>query len=375
MMKSTTRNLAILLTLALLLSGGAGCSRELPATSVAPETVRDIDTQLVQRASMPSYYEAMGTIRPLQSAQVAAQVMGNIVRINVREGDRVSKGQLLGVIDDSQTRSSLDRATAGQNAAQQEIAAADAEFTLAESTLNRYQDLFDKKSVSPHEFDEVKTRYEAAKARREMVRAARAGAEAAVSQARASQSFTQLRAPFSGVVTAKLAEAGNLASPGTPIFVIEDTSSFRLETAVDESGLSFIHLGEVVPVAVDALGVTQLTGKVVQVLPTADSASRTFLVKIELPKNATIRSGLFGRARFPSGTREGLAVPQTALVERGGMQAVYVLGTDQVASLRYVAPGRIDGKGIEILSGLDGGERIVVAPGAHELNGKKIEVR
>jgi RND family efflux transporter MFP subunit len=374
-MMTAIRKLSILLILSLLLLAGAACSREQSATSVAPETARDIDTVVVQRASAPSYYEAVGTVRPVQSATVAAQVMGNLVRVTAREGDRVSRGQLLAVIDDSQARASLDRATAGQNAAQQEIAAADADYSLAESTLKRYQDLFDKKSVSPHEFDEIKTRYEAAKARREMVRAANSGAEAAVAQARTTQSFTQLRSPYSGIVTAKLAETGNLVSPGTPVFVIEDTSSFRLEATVDESGLGFVHPGETVPVVLDAVGSNQLTGKVVQVLPAADPASRTFLVKIELPKGAAIRSGLFGRGRFPSGTREGLTVPVTAVVNRGSMQAVYVLGADQVASLRYITVGRPDEKSVDVLSGLDSGERIVIAPGTRELNGKKIEVR
>lgn len=374
-MMTAIRRLSTLLMLSLLLLAGAACSGERSATTVAPETVRDINTLVVQRASAPSYYEAMGTVRPVQSATVAAQVMGNLVRVSAREGDRVSRGQLLAAIDDSQARASLDRATAGQNAAQQEIAAADADYSLAESTLKRYQDLFGKKSVSPHEFDEIKTRYEAAKARREMVRAANTGAEAAVVQARTTQSFTQLRSPYSGIVTAKLAETGNLVSPGTPVFVIEDTSSFRLEATVDESGSAFVHPGEAVPVVLDALGSTQLTGKVVQVLPAADPASRTFLVKIELPKSAAIRSGLFGRARFASGTHEGLTVPTTAVVNRGSMQAVYVLGADQVASLRYITVGRPDDKSVDVLSGLDSGERIVVAPGARELNGKKIEVR
>ena len=373
-MKNIVGNLVILLTLTLVVLASSACSRERTSTA-SPEAVREIDSLVVQRAKIPSYYEAMGTVRPVQSAQIAAQVMGNIVRINVGEGDRVSKGQLLAVIDDSQTRPSLDRATAGQSAAQQEIAAADADFALTESTLKRYQDLFDKKSVSPHEFDEVKTRYEAAKARRDMVRAANAGAQAAVAQARSNQSFTQLRSPFTGVVTAKLAEVGNLASPGTPILVVEDANGFRLETNVDERGLQFVHTGETIPVSLDALGATQLNGKVVQILPSADPASRTFLVKVELPRDTAIRSGLFGRVRFPSGRREGMVIPQTALVQRGTMQAVYVLGADQVASLRYVTVGQPEGKSVEILSGLDGGERIVVTPGARELNGRKIEVR
>ena len=176
----------------------------------------------------------------------------------------------------------------------------------------------------------MKTRYEAAKARRDLARANSAASQAAVAQARTSNGFTLIRAPFAGVVTAKLAEIGNLASPGMPVFTVEDTNTFQLETTVDERGLASVRLGESIPVTVDALGEKSLNGKVVQVLPAADVASRTFLVKIMLPNDAAVRSGLFGRARFPLGPREALAVPASALVRRASMQAVYVLGADQV---------------------------------------------
>jgi len=353
----------------------AGCNDEKKVEAVTTETVGALPTVTVERATLPSYYEAVGTVRPAQSAQLASQVMGSLIRVNVREGDRVSRGQVLAVVDDSQTRASVERASAGQSAAQQEIAAAEANYALAESTQKRYQTLYEKKSVSPHEFDEVNSRLQAARARLEAARAGRAGADAAFAQARTSQGFTQVRAPFAGIVTAKLSETGNLAAPGTPLFVIEDTSSFRLEATVDEGGISAVRLGQSVPVMLDAIGNQPITGKVAQILPAADPASRTFVVKIQLPKGPAVRSGLFGRARFPVGSREGLRVPSTAIVARGSMQAVYVLGSDQIASLRYVTLGQPEGNSIEVLSGLDTGERIVSEPGNRELNGKKIEVR
>ncbi len=373
-MKTLIQRTAFVLGSAAILLAAMACSSEKQAATPAPETVRDLQVVTVQSSTLPSYYEAVGTVRPAQSAQLSAQVIGNIVRLNVREGDRVGQGQVLAIIDDSQTRAAVDRATAGRTASQQEIAAADADFALAESTLKRYQDLFDKKSVSPHEFDEVKTRYEATKARRDMARAGSAGADAALAQARNAQGFTQVRAPFAGVVTAKLADTGMLAAPGTPIFTVEDSSTFRLEATVDERGIAAVHLGESVPVIIDAPG-KSLTGKVVQILPAADASSRSFIVKVELPKDAAVRSGLFGRARFPLGTRQALAIPQTAIVKRGTMQGVYVLGADQVASLRYVSLGSPADANVEVLSGIDSGERIVSAPGQRELNGKKIEVR
>ncbi len=369
------RIVAASLTLVPLAFFTAACSSEKTAAPASPETVRDIQVVTVQRGTLPLTYDAVGTVRPVQSAQIAAQTMGNIIRINVREGDHVSRGQVLAVIDDSQSKAGLDRATAGQNAADQEIAAAEAEYALAESTLKRYQTLFDRKSVSPHEFDEVKTRYEAAKARKAQALAGKSGAEAAVTQARTSLGYTQVRAPFDGVVIAKLAETGNLASPGVPLFVVEDGSKFRLEATVDEQSMGAVKLGQTVPVRVDSLGGKSFDGKVVQIVPAADASSRSFLVKVELPKDPAIRSGLFGRAQFPVGSREGLPVPKPAVIQRGSMQAVYVLGPDQIASLRYITLGDQIADKFEVLSGLETGERVVANPGNRELNGKRVEVR
>ena len=110
-------------------------------------------------------------------------------------------------------------------AAEKEVSAADSDLALAESTLKRYQQLYEKKSVSPQEFDEIKARYQSAEARRDMARAGQAQANAALTQARTTLGYTQIRAPFSGVVTDKKADAGTLASPGMPIFTLEDTRS------------------------------------------------------------------------------------------------------------------------------------------------------
>jgi len=357
----------------LLLSAACTGKKELPKS--APEAVREVTLVTVQRRQMPSYYEAIGTVRPIQSAQIAAQLMGNIIAMNVREGDRVRRGQVLAVIDDSQTRAALDRALAGQRASAQELVAANSDFALAESTLKRYQVLQDKKSVSPHEFEEVSARCEAAKARREMAQANIAGAEAAVAQARTAQGYSFVRAPFPGVITAKLAETGNLASPGVPIYTLEDSTAFRLEVTVDERNMAAVRLGATVPVSLDAVGNETFEGRIVQMLPSADASSRTFLVKVEVPKNPSIHAGLFGRARFSTGSREGYSLPKSAIVNRGSLQAVYAIGSDQVASLRYVTLGQSSGDQLEVLSGLENGDRIVAAPGDRELNGKKIEVR
>lgn len=352
--------------------GLSGCSNERRTQAAAPETVSNVSMIVAQKTTVQDWLEAVGTVRAAQTSQVASQTFGNITEIRVHEGDHVVSGQVLATIDDSQPRAALEQATAAVNAAEREVAAADSSFVLAEATLKRYQPLYEKKSVSPQEFDEIKARYQSAEARRDMARAGQAQANAALTQARTSLGYTQVRAPFAGLVTEKKADAGTLASPGMPIFTIEDTRSYRLEAAVDESDIRVVHVAQSVPVLLDALGNTEPSGKVAQIVPAADAASRSFLVKIQLRTDARLRSGLFGRARFSRGERSALMVPLTAITERGQLQGLYVVGLNRIAELRYVTLGQTAGQQVEVLSGLQEGEKIVAAPGNHELGGKQI---
>ncbi len=192
---------ALLLLLVVFFSA---CSSEKAAAPAAPETVSGIPIFTAQRATVPDYLEATGTVRAADSAQLSSQMMGTITHVNVHEGDRVRRGEVLISIDAAQSKAAYQSATAGVQASEQNIAAADADYSLAESTLRRYQMLYDKKSVSPQEFDEVKTRLAAAKARRDAAHAGRAQAEAAVSQANTAVGYSSIRAPFDGLVTAKI---------------------------------------------------------------------------------------------------------------------------------------------------------------------------
>ncbi|MBZ5615091.1 MAG: efflux RND transporter periplasmic adaptor subunit [Acidobacteriia bacterium] len=365
-----------LIPLAVVLALGlAGCSSERPATPPAPQTVRNVSVLPVQRADVPDLLEAVGTVRAAETSQLASQMMGNIVELRAHEGDRVRRGQVLAVIDDAQPRAAVDRATAAESAAGQEVTASDSDLALAQSTLQRYQNLYDKKSVSPQEFDEVKARYQAALAHRDSARAGQAQAKAALAQARTSFSYTRILAPFDGVIIEKKADPGTLASPGLPIFTIEGLGHYRLEATVNENDLRYVKMGEQVPVVVDALGTADLKGKVAQIVPAADPGSRSFLVKVELPADAHLRSGLFGRAQFSRGKRPSLLIPQTAIVVRGQLQGVYVLDPTKVANLRYVTLGSITGAEVEVLAGLQEGERVVANPSGLDLSGKRIEAQ
>jgi len=352
-----------------------GCSSERPTASAAPETVSNVSLVSAQTANIPDVVEAVGTLRATQTSQLAAQMMGNIVEVRVREGDHVQRGQVLAVIDDAQPRAALDRATAADFAAQQETSASESDFTLAEATFKRYQTLYDRKSVSPQEFDEIKARYQAAQARREMAHARQAQAKAAVQQARTALGYTHIVAPFDGLVTEKKVDAGTLASSGMPIFTVEDLRRYRLEATVNESDVRYVRAGQQVAVLIDTLRNRQLEGRVIEIVPAADPASRSFLVRIELPPDAALRSGLFGRAQFAHGEHAALLIPRAAVIERGQLQGIYVLDQNRIAGLRYITVGRPSAQQVEVLAGLQAGEMLIADPGSRELNGKKIELR
>lgn len=362
------------LALTVLLGLASGCGEKKQASAPAAAPLTDVAVVAVQRATIPDFVEAVGTVRARQSSQLSSQIVATVTSVRVHEGERVRRGDVLAVLDDAQQSAALSRAAAAIASAQQDIGAAQADDTLAAATLRRYQSLYEKKSVSPHEMDEVQARAAAAAARREQAQAGLAQAAAMQAQARAGLGYTRVRAPFDGVVTARFVDPGALASPGVPLLTVEDTAAFRLEATVDETAIPFVKLGGMAPVALDAMG-GDIEGKVVQIVPAVDPASRTFTVKVELPPDARLRSGLFGRVRFVRGERQAILVPRLAVVERGQLQGVYVVAPDGTLNLRFVTLGRTSGDRVEILSGLESGEKLVVNPGDRELGGQRVEAR
>ena len=362
----------LLLTLAV---GMVSCSSKGVATPAAPETVQGVALMQVRTQSVPDTFQAIGTVQAAETAQLAPQMMGTITAVDVTEGSHVGAGQVLARISAAQPQAGLEQAQASLSAARHEVAAAESGQSLAASTMQRYELLHERKSVSAQEYDEVRQQMQAARARLDVAKAGEAQAQAAVTQAATALSFTEIRAPFAGVVTKRLVDPGALASPGVPLFTIESTRRYRLEASVDESSLSSIRTGESVPVEIDSIAQKQMTGKVTQIYPAADTDSRSFTVKIELPKDAALRSGLFGRASFVRGQRTSIVVPQAAVLHQGNLASVYVVGADKIAQLRYVTLGNNLGSSVEVLSGLSPEETIVASPNGRELGGKRVEVQ
>jgi multidrug efflux system membrane fusion protein len=364
----------LIVVLAVLL-GIAGCSSDRTFVAKVPETIRGPGLAQVQGRTVPDLFEVVGTVRALRTAPISAEIMGRVTAVSVREGDTVKQGETLLTIEDVQPKAALEQAQAALTSADHEAAAAESERALAQSTFARLNKLHEEKSISPQEFDEINTRVQSATARRDSAVSARAQAAAGLQQARILLDRSRVRAPFDGVVTERRIDPGALASPGLQLLTIESAGRYRLEVSVDEHDLRYVRLNGTVPVALDAFDGAPITGKVVEIVPAADSASRSFIAKLELPANRNLRSGQFGHAEFPRGQKTAILIPHTAVLEHGQLQSVYAVDGSNVATLRYVTLGKTRAGDIEILSGLNPGERIVSDPGGRDLAGKRIEAQ
>ena len=196
-------------------------------------------------------------------------------------------------------------------------------------------------------------------------------AEARETEARTLTERTLLRAPFAGVVTAKLANVGDTAMPGQALLVLEAPGALRFETRVPETAAGQLAVGNGLRVRVDGLD-HDLEGRVAEIQPASDDATRTRLAKLDLPDTPGVRPGQFGRVLLATGASLTVAVPPEAVVRRGQLQAVFVVGSGTVR-LRLVRTGRPRDGRLEIAAGLSGEEKVVVAGAADLVDGQRVE--
>lgn len=378
---------AMSLTFAVLLLGGASLFAGEP--SVAP-TVGS--TAPVTAAFTPHtlVHEAFGTIQPKMITTLSSKVMGNVLEVLKREGDTVKPDEVVVKIDAKDIASDLAGARAGlseasaalteleknRQAAVAQKEQVESNLKLAESSYQRVSDLFAKKSVSRQEFDQAQTALDSARAQlksaeagvaaidasRSRINARMGQAQAGIAKVETIKSLAEVTAPFSGRVTARKIEPGMLAAPGVPLLVIEDDSHLRFEAIVPESLIASISEGQKVQVSIDALGGETREGTIAEIVPAADVLSHTFLVKIAVPADPRLRSGMYARGRFPIGTEAALLVPRTAIETRGQLDGIFVPGEGGRPVYRLVRIGRTIGDSVEILSGLKAGEAFFPQP-------------
>jgi RND family efflux transporter MFP subunit len=296
----------------------------------SPKPPVPVSVARAERVRESSYEEFMGTFAAKSKSDIEAKLQARVERVEVVLGSRVAKGDLLAQLDTREYRARVEQARAVNDQAALE--------------LSRMEALLKQKAATQQEYDIVKSR--------------RAVAEAALVEAETYLSYATVTAPFAGTVTRKLIEVGDLALPGKPLFTMEESGALRFIVTLPESKLAYVHEGDSLAVSLPATSEV-IRGRMDELSPSSDPVSRSFLVKVALPAARGVHPGQFGRLLLPSSGEETLFVPPAALVKRGQLDLVFVITPEDRARLRLVRLGRQLPGTLEILSGLEEGERVV----------------
>jgi len=366
----------------------AGCSEEIPPgeTAAGPHAVVKAPVMTVKTETQPVIYEAVGSVEAKTGATIAAKVMGEIKKITVNEGNYVKKGDLLIVIEDRQVLAQLNQSKAGlsearqaANAARSAFESASASAKLAETTYARYKALMESNSVSRQEFDEVESRYHQAKAGLSQAASMRdaaaekvAQATAAVAAAESAWHDTSITAPYDGRITTKMAQAGDMASPGMPLLNIEETGALEARVFVPETDIANINVGDTVAVDIPSVKKT-FQAKIVTIDPAANTSSRSFQIKVALPEISGLHTGLFAKVMIPVGTHGMILIPSGSIVYKGQLTGVFLLDQKNIARFYLIRTGRTFGDQKEVLSGLEDGDRLVAKINRTISDGVRVE--
>lgn len=310
----------------------------------APE--RSVRTAAVELREVPEVYAADAVIEAVRSATVSAQIAGNVTRFYVDAGDRVKRGDLLARIDTRETDAQVAAGAA-------RVAQAEAQLAQARLNYERTAKLVEQKFVSRAAFD--KSEADLATAQAEL-RVARAGAE----QAATARSFAELRSPLDGVVSRRLAELGELATPGRPLLELHDPSALRAVAAVPQFALANIGHARTADVLLPRQD-APVSATRVTVLPAADARLLSTQVRADLPAGlpAGVVPGTAAKVLLPVGSARRLVMPAAAVIRRGELVAAEVVDANGEPRLRQIRVGESEGGGmVEVLAGLDAGERV-----------------
>jgi len=324
---------------------GCGPGHQPSAQPAKPIPAAEVRTVKVESKDLASIQEVVGTVRAKVRATLAAKLSGRIEELPVVLGQRVKSGEVIARLDAEDIKARLEQARAS--------------LEQAERDWQRASLLFDQQAATRSERDAAEARLRVGKA--------------TVAEAQAMLAYAEVRAPFDGVITRKVAEAGDLAVPGKPIVEIENPSSLELEADVPEALVSGVRPDSAMRVKVDSIR-KEVTGTVKEIAPAGDPLSRTFRIKLELPSSPELMPGQFARLLVPTGSAPAIQVPAGAVVHRGQLEVLFVV-EDQRAILHLVKTGRQLDAETEIVSGLSPGDVVVTENAALLSDGQPVTIK
>lgn len=334
------------------------------------KVISGLQTADVQPEEVYEYYKADGNILGENNAKVATKWMGRILKIHVNEGDFVRAGQLLATIDNSEIIQQKNEALAGleelSKAREEALAAKKAaveNYEFARRTYERFKNLYQENAISKQQLEEIETKMIGAKSMVDQVNAKLAQIDAKEKQVKAKLAqvdiavgYGEVRAPFDGYVVKKMMDEGDMAAPGMPLFIIAE-KKLQFVANLDESLLSKVNIGDEYEIEI---GDKRVKAKVVEKNSNINPMNRTFTIKLDLPADIPVTSGMYGKLYIPLEKTQKIVIPKTALFKWGQLTAVYTVDEKGFIKLTYVKTGQDYGDKVEITAGLQPGMKIIV---------------
>lgn len=318
-----------------------------PGTVASAETsTAGLEFYTVSAILAPDVVEAVGTVQPQFKTTVSARITANIIELPVSAGQQVRSGSLLVRLDDRDLR-------ARKQQAQEALRRAEATRDLAQSDYTRDKALYEMQVIPKSEFDQTTLRLKTSTADVAASQQAQQDAELAFG-------YAVIRAPYDAIVVDKLSDVGDIATPGKPLLTLYESGKLWLEAAVPEEQAGTLRIGKSYEIKLGSLD-QRLRGRLVEIVPSADSSSRTITARVALPFARSVFPGLFGRMMIPVAEHARIMIPQTA-VARIGQLAMVDVDEAEVLRRRSVQVGRTTGNLVEILSGLTAGEKVSLTP-------------
>lgn len=361
MKKSKSTFLSVLITSSMLItacSGGAEkkTNNDTPVAVVTITPVSQNERGIV----------ANGRIQSKETARLGTRMMGSVTSIRVKKGDKVSKGQLLLTISDEELGAKKEQTEAM-------IREAEAAYNLAKKDEERFTTLYARKSVSAKEYENVHLQFLSMKSKLEMARQMKR-------EVTANQAYTQIAAPFSGIVSQINIDLGALASPGMPLIVVEKGGELVVESSLTESDINKVQKGMKATVRVKSANLV-FEAAIIEKSQSSVESGGQYKITIQVPtaEKSKVYSGMYANVFVSVATDQreqqsnNLLIPTAALLDKDGLAGVFVVSSSQTAMLRWVRTGQVIGDHTEILSGLQKEDRVILPDGKRLENGTKVE--
>lgn len=321
-------------------------------TSQITRRLEDQPTDVVHEVTKDYIEEAVGTLKAASRSVISAKILATIEEIHVSAGDFVDEGDLLVTLNTRELDARLSQA-------REVLAGAQAATREAEGDFARNKRLAEANAISRREFDESDRRLKVASANERR-------AQQAINEAEVLLSYSKITAPKAGRIVDRTAEPGDTAQPGKPILTLYDSQSLRLETPVLEQLAVKLQVGQKLNVRVDSVN-RDFIATIDEIVPQADAASRSFLVKASLPRSEDLYEGMYGRLQIPAGSRRHLCLATSSIRRIGQLEFVDVVLPDGSLQRRLIKTGRLGMPSrIEVLSGLEADDQVVLYPDSRE---------